>query len=390
MNPIYAKLGTTIFEEMSLLARRFDAINLGQGFPDTDGALEVRQAAADALLTRPNQYPPTMGMPELRNAVAEHYARFQNLSVGPEHVLITSGGTEALAASILGLISPGDEVVMIQPMYDAYRPMVEQAGGVARYITLEPPAWRITLEQVEAAFAGSPKLLVFNDPLNPVGRAFDKAEIDLLASACHRHDTIAICDEVWEHVLFEGRRHWSLLGVPETRRQAVKIGSAGKIFSMTGWKVGFVVADPVLLQPIARAHQFLTFSTPPALQIGIAHGLAKDEGWFAQSRCDFQRARDCLSDVLRGEGFAVLPSEGTYFLCVDLRASGISMEDQVFCRRAVEEARVAAIPLSSFYHGIAQSGIVRLCFAKQADVLQEAGRRLGAWRRSCFSPTHSG
>jgi N-succinyldiaminopimelate aminotransferase len=293
---------------------------------------------------------------------------------------VTSGATEALAASILALVSEGDEVVLIEPAYDAYRPLVERAGGRVRTLMLSPPAWRLTAEAVERAFAGSPKIVVVNDPLNPAARAFDEDEIALLANACRQHGTIAICDEVWEHVMFDGRRHHPLIGMPGLAAQAVKTGSAGKIFSMTGWKVGFVIADPGLLQPIARVHQFLTFTTPPRPSIRVAYGLQKDDVWFAGMRAGYQHSRDTLREGLERAGFRVLPSEATYFLCVDLRASGFLDDDRAFCRRAVEQAGVAAIPLSPFFAGRAEIGIIRLCFAKPDAVLAEAIKRLARLR----------
>ena len=381
MNPIYAALGTTIFEEMSALARAHGAINLGQGFPDGDGPEDIRRAAAEALFTRSNQYPPMMGLPELREGVAAYYARHQGLALTPDHVLVTSGATEALAAALLALITPGDEVVLIEPVYDAYRPLVERAGGIVRTLPLRPPHWRLTEADIAAAFACRPRVVVFNDPLNPAARAFSAEEVALLAAACVAHGTIAVCDEVWEHLVYDGRAHHPLIAQPGMAGRAVKIGSAGKIFALTGWKVGFVVADPALLQPIARAHQFLTFTTPPALQYAVAFGLGKDDGWFAQDRAGFAAARDHLAAALTGEGFAVLPSDATYFLCVDLPASGIALDDATFCHRAVREAGAAAIPVSAFYAEAAERGIVRLCFAKQPAVLDEAARRLGAFRQ---------
>ena len=380
MNPVYAALGTTVFEEMSGLARAHGAINLGQGFPDGAGPEDVRQAAADALFSASNQYPPMMGLPALRAAVAAHYAHHQGLAFGADDVMVTSGATEALAGAILALGSEGDEVLLIQPCYDAYLPLVRRAGGRARFLSLTPPDWRLTEEAVAAAFASGPKVVIFNDPLNPAGRAFSAGEVALLADACRRHGTIAICDEVWEHVMFDGRAHHPLVAEPGMAAQAVKIGSAGKIFSMTGWKVGFVMAAPALLAPVSRAHQFLTFTTPPALQAGVAYGLGKEDAWFAEQRAGYQRSRDRLTAALLEAGFAVLASESTYFLCVDLAASGIALDDRAFCLRAVAEAGVAAIPVSSFYAEGEPRNVVRLCFAKQDDVLDEAARRLAAFR----------
>ncbi|NIJ09494.1 aspartate/methionine/tyrosine aminotransferase [Sphingomonas vulcanisoli] len=380
MNPIYAAMRATVFEEMSALARARGAINLGQGFPDGDGPADVRQEAARALIEGPNQYPPMMGLPALREAVARHYAEHQGLTLTSDQVLVTSGATEALAAAILAIVSPGDEVLIIEPAYDAYRPLIERAGGMVRTLTLSPPDWRIEVEAVDAAFARPPKAVIFNDPLNPAGRAFTHAEVALLAAACRRIGTIAICDEVWEHVRFDGRNHYPLIAEPGMAELAIKIGSAGKIFSMTGWKVGFVMAAPDLLEPIARAHQFLTFTTPPALQTAVAYGLGKPMRWFEEMRAGYQHSRDLLASLLADQGFVTLASDATYFLCVDLPASGFADDDRAFCLRAVEQAGVAAIPVSAFYGGESERRIVRLCFAKRDEVLVEAVRRLATLR----------
>lgn len=382
MNPIFAALPTTIFEVMSGLARDLGAINLGQGFPDAAGPEDVRRVAAEAVMSGSNQYPPMAGLPALREAAAEHYRRFQGLTFDPmSEVIVTSGATEALAASLLTLISPGDEVVLFQPLYDAYLPLIRRAGGVPRLLRLEPPGWRITREALAAAFTDKTRLVVFNNPLNPAARVFDREELALLAEFCVAHDAVAVCDEVWEHVVFDGLAHTPLIAMPGMRDRTVKIGSAGKIFSLTGWKVGLVCAAPHLISAVAKAHQFLTFTTPPNLQTAVAYGLAKDTAYFEGMRLDFARSRDRLADGLRAEGFAVLPSQGTYFLSIDLAASGIDMDDETFCLQAVKEAGVAAIPVSSFYAENPVRSVVRLCFAKRDETLDAGIERLARARR---------
>ena len=269
MNSIFADLPTTIFEVMSGLARDKRAINLGQGFPDDPGPEDVRRKAAEATLKGPNQYPSMMGTPDLRAAIGEHYARFQGLDLDPEReTLVTSGATEALAGAIFALIEPGDEVVLFQPMYDAYLPLVLRAGGVPKFITLRPPHWTILEDDLRGAFGPRTRAVIFNNPLNPCGIVYERQQLELLASFCQRWDVVAICDEVWEHVVFDGRSHISMMAIAGMRDRTVKIGSAGKIFSLTGWKVGLVAAAPPLLQNLAKAHQFLTFTTPPNLQTG--------------------------------------------------------------------------------------------------------------------------
>ena len=376
MNPVYATLGTTIFETMSARARALGAVNLGQGFPDGTGPADVLEEAARALLHESNQYPPMAGIPALRAGVAAHYAAHQRLDLAAEEVIVTSGATEALAAAIFSLVSPGDEVILFQPMYDAYLPLVRRAGGVPRFVRLEPPEWRITRAALEAAWTPATRLILFNDPLNPSASVARPEERALLAQFCVERDLIAICDEVWEHVRFDDRTHASLLAEPGMRERCVKIGSAGKIFSLTGWKVGWMCAAPRLTNVLAKAHQFLTFTTPPNLQAAAAYGLGKDAGYFTAMRDGFQRSRDRLAAGLRGAGYAVLPSNGTYFLSIDLAASGVAMDDVAFCAWLVEERGVAAIPVSAFYAENPVTNVVRLCFAKQDATIDAAIERM--------------
>ena len=376
MNSIFADLPTTIFETMSRLARETGAVNLGQGFPDDPGPEDVRRKAAEAVLDGWNQYPPMLGLPELRQAVADHYARFQGLTIDPAEVMVTSGATEAIAGALLALIEPGDEVVLFQPLYDAYLPLVRRAGGVPRFVRLEPPHWRLTAEALEAAFSPRTKVVLFNNPLNPAATVFSDAELALLSQACIRHDVVAVCDEVWEHIVFDGRSHRPLIALPGMRERTVKIGSAGKIFGMTGWKVGFVMAAPGLMRVLSKAHQFLTFTTPPNLQSAVAYGLGKEEAWFLGMRADLQRSRDRFAAGLARCGFAVLASQATYFINVDLAASGIDEPDAAFAERLVREFGVAAIPVSAFYAQDAVTSVLRFCFAKRDTVLDAALERL--------------
>jgi aspartate/methionine/tyrosine aminotransferase len=370
---------------MSGLARDTGAINLGQGFPDGPGPTDLLAAAVDATLHGSNQYPPMRGTPRLRQAVADHYRRSQGLALAGEDVLITSGATEALAATLLALISPGDEVLLIQPLYDAYLPLVQRAGGTARFATMQPPDWRLPLAAIADALSDGVRLLVLNNPVNPTGRVFDEDELTALARLCIAHDAVAICDEVWEHVVFGDQLHIPLIGLPGMAGRSVKIGSAGKIFGLTGWKVGFVTAAPGLLAGIAGAHQFLTFTTPPNLQEAVAYGLGKDSAWFDEMRAGYRLSRARLAAGLTAAGYAVLPGAGTYFLCVDLRASGIGLDDRDFSLRMVREAGVASIPLSSFYAEQPLRSVIRLCFAKQPEVLDEAVRRMAAFRETLIA-----
>jgi aspartate/methionine/tyrosine aminotransferase len=378
MNSIFAELGTSVFETMSQLARERDAVNLGQGFPDDPGPQDVRAKAAEAALNGWNQYPPMLGLPELRTAIARHYQRFQGVTLDPEsEVMVTSGATEAIAGALLALIEPGDEVVLFQPMYDAYLPLVRRAGGVPRFVTLKPPSWTFDEADLEAAISPRTRVVLFNNPLNPAGVVYGREPLEILARVCVKHDLVALCDEVWEHVVFDGRRHIPLIAMEGMRERTVKIGSAGKIFSLTGWKVGFVCASAPILRVLAKAHQFITFTTPPNLQAAVAYGLMKDDAYFTDTRAAFQGSRDRFTDGLRARGFRVLESAGTYFLNVDIGALGHG-DDVAFCRWLVERHGVAAIPVSAFYAENPVRTVVRFCFAKRDETLDRALERLSA------------
>lgn len=382
MNRIFSDRPASIFSVMSALANEHQAVNLGQGFPDSSGPEDVRAKAAEAVLNGYNQYPPSAGLAELRQSIARHYARFQGLELDwSKEVLVTSGATEALASSIFGLVSRGDEVVLLEPAYDAYTPLIEAAGGVMRSVRLEPPRWSITAEALEAATTDRTRMVILNNPLNPAARVYAPAELKVLADWCQRHDIIALSDEVWEHLTFDGLGHTPILAVPGMADRAVKIGSAGKIFSMTGWKVGWACGPERLIAAIAKAHQFITFTTPPNLQTAVAYGLDKDEAYFAEMRAGYARSRDRMTEALKAEGYAVLPSEGTYFLNIDLAASGLNIDDEAFCLKAVKQAGIAAIPVSSFYASDPVRSVVRLCFAKKDETIDAGVERLGKARR---------
>lgn len=382
MNPLYANMPATIFEHMSARARETGAINLGQGFPDSSGPPDILEVAARALTERSNQYPPSSGLPELREAVAAHYRHHQGLDLSPAEVIVTSGATEALAAAIFALVSPGDEVVMFQPLYDAYLPLVRRAGGIPKLVRLTPPDWRITADAIDRAFSDRTRLVILNTPHNPAGTVATAAEFTLIAERVIAADAVIISDEVWEHVIFDGRTHVSPMAMPGMRDRTVKIGSAGKIFSLTGWKVGWMCAAPRLAVPLARAHQFLTFTTPPNLQAAAAYGLGKENAFFDTMRADFARSRDRLTEGLRASGWAVLPSHASYFSCIDLTASGIAMGDADFCERLVADFGVALIPASAFYAEDPVTNIARICFAKHDDTLDAAIDRMAQARRA--------
>jgi aspartate/methionine/tyrosine aminotransferase len=378
-HPVFAQGGTTVFEVFSALARETGAINLGQGFPDHGEPAEVIAAAAAALTERSNQYPPMMGVTELRQAVAAHARRFYGLEVdAAAEVMVTSGATEALAASILAFVRPGDEVVTFEPMYDSYAPMIRRAGGVVRPVRLAPPDWTLDEAALAAAFGPRTRAVIVNNPMNPTGKLFSDDELAAIARLCERHDAIAIADEVYEHLVFDNHAFTPLIAVPGMRRHTLRIGSAGKTFSLTGWKVGYVTAAPDLMGPVSRCHQFLTFTTPPGLQYGVAHGLGMDDGYFRGLAARMSAKRDQLARALAGIGLTVNTCAGTYFLIADIGGLARAGEDDTaFAMRLTREAGVACIPVSAFYEKDPPRNLIRFCFCKTDEVLGEAVARLG-------------
>jgi aspartate/methionine/tyrosine aminotransferase len=382
-NSVYTGLPTTIFEEMSRLAIAHKAVNLGQGFPDVDGPEDIRRKAAEALLEGPNQYPPMMGVMALREAVAANWKRFHGLEVDPaREVLVTSGATEALSDAINALVEPGDEVVLIEPLYDCYLPLVKRAGGVPRLVRVTPPDWTLDADALAAAFSSRTKAILINNPHNPAAKVYSREELRLIADLCIRHDAYAIADEVYEHIVFDRARHVSMLSLDGMRERTVAIGSAGKSFSLTGWKVGYVTAAAALIDPIVKAHQFTTFTTPPDLQKAVAYGLAKDESYFNGLAAELQAKRDRLAKHCTALCAGVIPCQGTYFLTLDMAPLGLEGDDAALARQMTVEAGVTAVPVSAFYVSDAPKSFLRLCFCKRDEVLDEAVERMRGWLKS--------
>lgn len=376
-NSIFSGLPVTIFEEMSRLAMQHGAINLGQGFPDEEGPEDIRRVAAETVMEGPNQYPPMMGVPALRQAVAAANKRFWGLDVDWEReVMVTSGATEALADCLFAMIEPGDEVVLIEPLYDCYLPLVKRAGGIPKLVRIEPPAWELPVEALTNAFSDKTKLILLNTPHNPAGKVFRRDELAVIAGLLDRFDAYALCDEVYEHLVFSGAEHVPLMTLPGMRERCVRIGSAGKTFNATGWKVGYVTAPAALLQPIAKAHQFVTFTTAPNLQKAAAFGLAKDDMYFNALSGSLEKKRDRLATGLKGIGFDVMAADGAYFLTADFRPLGLNGSDSDVCRRLTAEAGVATVPVSAFYTPGGPDHFIRFCFCKRDEVLDGAVEKL--------------
>ncbi|MFD7135285.1 pyridoxal phosphate-dependent aminotransferase [Streptomyces sp. NPDC059894] len=384
LNRRLAAFGTTIFAEMSALAVRTGAINLGQGFPDTDGPEEIREAAVRALRDgRGNQYPPGPGVPELRTAVAEHQRRRYGLTFDPDtEVLVTAGATEAIAAALLALLEPGDEVVALEPYYDSYAACIAMAGGTRVPVTLRPDPerarFRLDLDELRDAVTDRTRLLLINTPHNPTGTVLSRAELTAIADLAVERDLLVVTDEVYEHLVFDGAEHVPLASLPGMRERTVTIGSAGKTFSFTGWKVGWVTGAPALVTAVRSAKQFLTYVASGPFQYAVAEALALPDTYFDSFRADLLAKRDLLSAGLAEAGFAVFRPAGTYFVTADIRPLGES-DGVAFCRALPERAGVVAVPNAVFYdHREAGAPFVRFAFCKKPEVLEEAVRRLKA------------
>jgi len=370
-------LGTTIFAEMSARAVATGSINLGQGFPDRDGPAEIARAAADAILAgHGNQYPPGPGVPELRHAIIAHAQRFYGLGYDPDtEILVTAGATEAVAATLLALLEPGDEVIAFEPYYDSYAANIAMAGGTRVPVTLRPPGFRPDLDELANAITARTRLILLNSPHNPTGSVFTRAELAAVAALAVEHDLLVVTDEVYEHLVFNGE-HIPIAQFPGMRERTVRISSAGKTFSFTGWKIGWVMATPELVTAVKTTKQFLTFVSGGPFQYAIAQALALPDEYYTQLREDLRAQRDLLTRGLAEIGFEVYPPQGTYFVTTDIKPLG-ERDGLAFCRALPERAGVVAIPSSVFYdHADAARTQVRFAFCKRQEVLTEALARL--------------
>ncbi len=377
--------GTTVFAEMSALAVATGSVNLGQGFPDYPGPPEVLDVARAAIGTDADQYPPGPGRIELREAVAEAYQRFRGLTYDPAaEVLVTAGATEALTAALLALLEGGDEVLLFEPMYDSYAAAVAMAGGVVRPVPLRPPVgnagpWTFDPDEVRALVTPRTKLLLLNTPHNPTGKVFDAAELRFLGELAQAHDLLVLTDEVYEHLVFSGAEHRSIAALPGLRERTLVVGSAGKTFNVTGWKIGWISGPAPLVSAVRTAKQFLTYVNGGPFQPAVAAGLRLPDEHFAAIARDLEYRRDVLVQGLTDAGLPVISPEGTYFATVDVRSVQPDGDGLAFCRSLPERAGVVAIPTVVFYdpaHAHLGRHLVRFAFCKRNEVLAKAVTRL--------------
>ena len=373
--------GATIFAEMSALAEQTQSVNLGQGFPDTDGPAEVAEAAIAAIRDgRGNQYPPGLGIPELRKAIAEHQDRFYSLKFNPDtEILVTAGASEALAAAVLALCETGDEVVTFEPWYDIYGANIAMAGAVKKVVTLRPPNYGFDEQEFLAAITPKTRMILLNTPHNPTGKVFIREELEFIARVAVEHDLIVVTDEVYEHLVFDGE-HIAMASLPGMRERTITISSGGKTFSFTGWKIGWAVAPPELLTAVRTAKQFLTYVSGGPFQYAIAVGLRLDDSYFQELANHMRKKRDFLSEGLRAAGLEVFDSQGTYFVTTDVRSVGYD-DGLDFCWKLPEKVGVVAVPNVVFYDNKSEGkSLVRFTFCKSMDVLSEAVDRMHGLR----------
>jgi N-succinyldiaminopimelate aminotransferase len=376
-----SRLAPTIFTEFTLLAQKSGAVNLGQGFPDFDGPEEVKQAAIEAINAGTNQYAAGPGAPGLRRAIAAHAERFYGQQLDPDTMIsVTSGATEALFDAIVGLVDPGDEVVMFEPFYDSYLASIEIAGGVAKPVRLQPPdaahpAFWFDVDELKAAFSTKTKLLLLNTPHNPTGKVFTLSELEQIAALCEERDVVVVTDEVYEHLVYAPAKHIRFATLPGMAGRTLSISSAGKTFALTGWKIGWAMGPRELRGAMQSVHQYVTFATSAPMQAAIAHALALPDAFFSALAKDYARRRDVLSNALKAAGLTTLPAEGAYFVLAESRLPS----DFEFCRYLTETVGVAAIPISAFYsagHAHLAKPLARFAFCKKDDTLAEAAGRL--------------
>lgn len=372
-------LGTSVFSEMSRLAVQHGAVNLGQGFPDFPGPDFVKEAACQAIRADLNQYAISHGAPRLRQAIAATWSRDYGHAVDPDsEVTVTSGATEALADAMLAFLDPGDEVVLFEPCYDAYLPLIAFAGGVPRVVTLHPPDWSFDPAELDAAFTPRTKLLLLNTPHNPTGKVFTHEELATIAARCQEHDALVVTDEVYDRIVFPPATHVPLATLPGMWERTLTLNSTGKTFSMTGWKIGYAVGPATLNAALRAVHQFVTFATATPFQEALAVALetARERGYYSQLRDEYTQRRDLLAGALDAAGLPPLPIGGSYFLLADIARLGFP-DDVAFCRYLTAEIGVAAIPPSAFYLDPARAPqLARFCFAKRAETLAAAATRL--------------
>jgi N-succinyldiaminopimelate aminotransferase len=380
-----AGFGTTIFTEINQLAAQHNAINLGQGRPDFDGPGEAIEAFADAVtIGQHNQYAPGPGVPSLRESIARHAANQYGLHVDPQvGVIVTPGATEAIFASIMGLVDPGDEVIVIEPFFDSYAPGILMAGAVPVYVPLRAPDWTFEPDELRAAFTPRTRALILNTPHNPTGRVLNHAELTHISELCLEYDVAVISDEVYEHLVYDDARHIPIASLPGMFERTLTIGSAGKTFGMTGWKIGWAYGHPELMKGMAQAHQFIAFATNHPAQVAVAHAFTLPEAYFDAYRRLYTRKRDLMMDGLRAAGLKALTPEGTYFVMADF-SDVFDGDDMAFARYLISEIGVACVPPASFYsdaHRALAATHVRFAFCKSDDTLRAAAERLAALKR---------